>query len=81
MSTRLTPTCDRCGGPPGTGFIIDRETLKALCLACLIPDESERERVTTDAIRELMRRFEREQGRRSESIAEFSAWVEESEAA
>ena len=76
MPTRLTPTCDRCGGPPGTGFGIDPETLKVLCLACLISDESERERVTTDAIRELMRSFEREQGRRPESIAEFSKWVE-----
>jgi hypothetical protein len=47
-----------------------------LCLNCLIPDELERERVTTDAIRELMRRFEKEQGRRPESIAEFSKWVE-----
>lgn len=41
------------------------------------PNESERERITTDAVRELMLRFEGEKGRRPESIAEFSAWVEE----
>jgi hypothetical protein len=62
MSTRLTPTCDKCEGLAGVGFGIDPESLKVLCLNCLIPDESERERVTTDAVRELMRRFEKEHG-------------------
>jgi hypothetical protein len=57
--------------PPGTGFLIDPESLGVLCLVCAFPDESERERVATDAIRELMRRFESEQGRRTESIREF----------
>jgi hypothetical protein len=41
------------------------------------PNESERERITTDAVRKLMLRFEGEKGRGPESIAEFSAWVEE----
>ena len=77
MSTRLTPTCDRCGGPPGTGFIIDPESVRVLCLQLRDPNESGRERITTDAVRELMLRFEGEKGRRPESIAEFSAWVEE----
>jgi hypothetical protein len=76
MSTRLTPTCDECGGPPGAGFLIDPESLAVRCLACAIPDESERERVTTDAIRKLMRRCEEDLGRRPESVAEFSKWVE-----
>lgn len=77
--TRLTPICDECGGPPGVGFLIDPESLAVRCLACAIPDESERERVTSDAIRELMRRFEREQGRRPESVTEFSRWVADQE--
>jgi hypothetical protein len=77
MPTRLTPTCDECGGPPGVGFLIDPESLAVRCLACAFPDESERERVTTNAVRELMRRFEREHGRRSESLDEFIAWIDE----
>ena len=47
------------------------------CLVCAVPEESDRERIATDAVRELMLRFAREQGRRPESIAEFSKWVEE----
>jgi hypothetical protein len=73
--TRLAPTCDQCNSPPGTGFIMDPDSLRVLCLACAIPDESERERLTTHAVRELMRRFEKDLGRRPASVREFMDWV------
>ena len=73
--TRLAPRCDRCSGPPGTGYIMDPDSLRVLCLACAFPDEDERERVTTNAVRELMRRCEKDLGRRPASVPEFSDWV------
>ena len=77
VPTRLAPTCDRCGAQAnGQGFALDPKTLKALCLSCAIPDESERERVMTDAIRELLRQCEEDLGRRPRSVSEFSEWVE-----
>jgi hypothetical protein len=80
VSTRLAPTCDRCGAQAnGQGFALDPKTLKALCLSCAIRDESERERVLTDAIRELMRQCEKALGRRPVSIPELVKWAEDQE--
>jgi hypothetical protein len=77
MTTRLAPTCDNCGaGANGQGYALDPKTLKALCLYCAIPDEAERERVMTDAIRELMRQCEQDLGHPPASIREFSEWVD-----
>lgn len=79
MGTRLVPTCDICLASPAEGFLIDPQTLEVKCLRCAFPSESERERITTDAVRELMRRFEREQGRRPVSVREFMDWTLERE--
>jgi hypothetical protein len=54
---------------------MDPESLKVRCLNCAFPDESERERVATDAVRELMRQCEQDLGRRPRSVSEFSEWV------
>jgi hypothetical protein len=56
---------------------MDPETLKVRCLNCAIPDESERERLTTDAVRDMMRRCEQDLGRRPASVREFSEWVDD----
>ena len=37
---------------------MDPDSLRVLCLACAYPDEGERERLTTNAVWELMRRCE-----------------------
>jgi hypothetical protein len=79
MPTRLAPTCDKCNSSPGTGYIMDPDSLRVLCLACAIPDESERERITTDSIRELMRRCEKALGHRPASIRELVRWAEDQE--
>ena len=76
MPTRIAPTCDQCGGRArGHGFAIDPETLRVLCLVCAFPDESERERMTTNAVRELMRRCEQDLGHPPASVREFMDWV------
>lgn len=80
MPTRLAPSCDRCGAQAsGGGYTLDPKTLKALCLSCAIPDESDRERVMTEAVRDLMRRCEQDLGRRPESVREFMGWIEKQE--
>jgi len=80
MPIRLAPTCDRCGArASGGGYVIDPESLEALCLGCAIPDESERERTVTKALRELARTFEKEHGRRPQSVQEFTDWMERAE--
>ena len=77
MPTRLAPTCDQCGAQArGEGYTLDPKTLKALCLACAIPDESERERIVTDAVRQMMRRCEEALGDRP-SLSEFMDWAKE----
>jgi hypothetical protein len=80
MPTRLAPTCDRCGAKAnGQGYALDPKTLKALCLSCAIPDESERERVITDAIRELMRQCEKDWGAGRDPLVSSREWVADQE--
>lgn len=77
--TRLAPRCDRCSGPPGAGYVMDPDSLRVLCLACAIPDESERERLLSNAIRDLILRCEKALGRRPASIRELVKWAEDQE--
>ncbi len=79
MPTRLAPTCDSCGAQAtGGGYTLDPETLRVLCLTCAIPDESERERIITDAVRGMMRECEEALGRRP-STEEFMGWAVDEE--
>ena len=55
---------------------MDPESLEVRCVNCAIPDESERERTITNALRELARTFELEHGRRPRSVQEFIDWME-----
>ena len=38
FGTDLTPTCDRCGGPPAAGALMD-ESLTVVCFECLTAEE------------------------------------------
>ena len=74
--TRLPPTCANCGSSAsGEGYAEDPRTGKVLCLQCALPNEDQRERVTSEAVAELLRRFERENGRRPQSLQELAQWA------
>ena len=55
--TRLPPTCANCGSSASGE---DPRTGKVVCLQCALPNQDQRERVTSEAMAELLRRFERE---------------------
>ena len=74
--TRLPPTCAKCGtSDSGEGFAEDPRTKVVLCLPCALPHKDQRERVISEAIAELLRRFQKEKGREPESLDELAEWA------
>ena len=73
--TRLPPTCAQCGSSAsGEGYAEDPRTGKVLCLQCALPNHDQRERVISEAVAELLRRFERENGK-PKSLEELAEWA------
>ena len=76
MPTRLTPNCAECGtSSTGVGYAEDPRTKRVLCLPCALPNADQRERVTSEALAELLRRFERENGRKPKNLQELAEWA------
>jgi adenylosuccinate synthase len=76
MSTRLPPKCSDCGTTEtGIGYAEDPRTKRVVCLPCALPNKDQRERVTSEALAELLRRFERENGHKPRSLDELAEWA------
>jgi len=75
MPTRLDPSCAECGtSATGVGYAEDPRTVKVLCLPCALPNKDQRKRVTSEALAELLRRFEKENGHKPKSLDELAGF-------